>query len=77
MCAIFDNASLYTRSKFSNNHRLYGDTMPLNTSLKITLSRHSGSTNGSKLVVAAYTDSVVLGGLLVWQCGQVSLFSGD
>ena len=29
MCAIFDNASPYTRSKFSNNHRLYRDTMPL------------------------------------------------
>ena len=30
MCAIFDNTSPYTRSKFSNNHRLYRDTMPLN-----------------------------------------------
>ena len=29
MCAIFDNTSPYTRSKFSNNHRLYRDTMPL------------------------------------------------
>ena len=29
MCAIFDNASPYTRSKFSNNHRLNRDTIPL------------------------------------------------
>ena len=29
LCAIFDNASPYTRSKFSNNHHLYRDTMPL------------------------------------------------
>ena len=29
MCAVFDNASPYPRSKFSNNHRLYRDTMPL------------------------------------------------
>ena len=34
MCAIFDNASPYTRSKFSNNHRLYRDTMPF------TVTRH-------------------------------------
>ena len=29
MCANFDNASPYTTSKFSNNHYLYRDTMPL------------------------------------------------
>ena len=29
MCVIYHNASPYTRSKNSNNHRLYRDTMPL------------------------------------------------
>ena len=48
-------------------------------SSKITLSRHSGSTNSSKLVVAAYTGNV-LGG--PWAVGvvtvcRVNLFSGD
>ena len=46
------------------------DNFPLNIqfdSSKITLSRHSGSTNSSKLVVAAYTGNA-LGGpwALVW-----------
>ena len=46
---------------------------------KITLSRHSGSTNSSELVVAAYTGNV-LGGPwavdVVTVC-RVNLFSGD
>ena len=74
MCAIFDNASPYTRSKFSNNHRLYRDTMPLSIIQHLTLELEPGihtlEFNGQSLYITGKNSFEIIGHNATINCSQ-------